>query len=186
MGTANDAYQPGYFRTAHNDLIQGEAAAQFAFNELGVTQAATIHDGDPYTEGLANAFGAAFQELGGTISLATAVSKGDTQMQTVLTEVAASGAELVFFPIFQPEADFIVQQAKDVPELADTEKLMGADGLLSDTFVVLPDTEGMYFSGPATPEGQAYTDFVEKYETAYGELPIQAFHAHAYDATNIL
>jgi branched-chain amino acid transport system substrate-binding protein len=44
----------------------------------------------------------------------------------------------------------------------------------------------MYFSGPATPTGSAYEEFVQKYEEANGEAPIQAFHAHAYDAANIL
>jgi branched-chain amino acid transport system substrate-binding protein len=44
----------------------------------------------------------------------------------------------------------------------------------------------MYFSGPATPTGASYQGFVGKYEAKYGEKPIQAFHAHAYDATNML
>jgi branched-chain amino acid transport system substrate-binding protein len=185
-GTKGDANQKGYFRTAHNDTIQGQAAATFAFQKLQAKKAVTIHDGDPYTEGLANAFGASFKELGGTIALATAISKGDTDMRPVLTEVAAAKPDVVFFPIFQPEADFIVKQAKDFPALADTKKLFGADGLLSDTYIVIKQTEGMYFSGPATPTGTAYGGFVGKYEKKYGEKPIQAFHAHAYDATNML
>jgi branched-chain amino acid transport system substrate-binding protein len=182
-GTAN---QKGYLRTAHNDIIQGQAAATFAFQKLGAKKAATIHDGDPYTEGLANAFGGSFKELGGTVTLATAISKGDTDMRPVLTEVVASKPDIVFFPIFQPEADFIVRQAKGFPLLADTKKLFGADGLLSDTFIVIGQTEGMHFSGPATPTGAAYTDFVGKYEKKYGEKPIQAFHAHSYDAANMI
>ena len=186
QGTEAEAHQDYYFRTAHNDLIQGRAAATFAIDNLQAATAVTIHDGDPYTEGLANAFGTAFTELGGEVVLATAISKGDTDMRPVLTEVAAADPDLVFFPIFQPEADFIVQQAPEFPELSDTERLMGADGLLSDTFVVIPETEGMYFSGPATPEGGAYDEFVTKYEEKAGTLPIQAFHAHAYDATTIL
>lgn len=185
-GTKGDANQKGYFRTAHNDIVQGQAAATYAYEKLGAKKAATIHDGDPYTEGLANAFGTSFKELGGTIALATAISKGDTDMRPVLTEVAATKPDVVFFPIFQPEADFIVKQAKDFPALADTKKLFGADGLLSDTYIVIDQTEGMYFSGPATPIGEAYQGFVGKYESKYGEKPIQAFHAHAYDATNML
>ena len=184
-GTAAPDYQEGYFRTAHNDLIQGRAAATFALEELGAKTAATIHDGDPYTEGLATAFGNAFEELGGEVTLATAVNKGDTDMRPVLTEVAATEPDIVFFPIFQPEADFIVQQAAEVG-LENTEQLMAADGVLSDTFVVIPETEGMYFSGPASPTGGEYGDFVAKYEEAYGEAPIQSFHAHSYDAANIL
>jgi branched-chain amino acid transport system substrate-binding protein len=186
-GEEGIAHQDGYFRTAHNDQIQGAAAATFAFDELGVAKAATVHDGDPYTQGLADAFAKSFQELGGEITLGTAVTPGDTDMRPVLTEIAASGAELVFFPIFQPEADYIVQQAGEVEGLGDTAILMGADGLLSDTFVEdIPETEGMYFSGPATPNNLRYRDFVAKYETEYGEKPIQAFHAHSYDAMNIL
>ena len=46
----DQAWQPGYLRTAHNDKVQGRAMAEFAINELGVTKAAAIHDGDPYTE----------------------------------------------------------------------------------------------------------------------------------------
>jgi branched-chain amino acid transport system substrate-binding protein len=189
-GQKATANQKGYFRTAHNDIIQGQAAASFAYEKLGAKKAATIHDGDPYTEGLANAFGTSFKELGGEIALATAISKGDTDMRPVLTEVAAAKPDIVFFPIFQPEADFIVKQAKDFPALADTKRLMGADGLLSDTFIVIKETEGMYFSGPATPRlaatKQPYQEFVRKYEEKNGEKPIQSFHAHAYDAANLL
>ncbi|MGH3734608.1 MAG: branched-chain amino acid ABC transporter substrate-binding protein [Micromonosporaceae bacterium] len=185
-GTKGDANQKGYFRTAHNDIVQGQAAATYAFEKLGAKKAVTIHDGDPYTEGLATAFGTSFKDLGGEVVLATAISKGDTDMRPVLTEVAGKNPDVVFFPIFQPEADFIVNQAKDFAELKDTKKLFGADGLLSDTFIVIKATEGMYFSGPATPTGPAYQDFVGKYEKEFGEKPIQSFHAHAYDATNML
>ncbi len=186
-GERGSAWQPGYYRTAHNDTIQGRAAATFALQELGVSRAASIHDGDPYTQGLAAVFNQVFEELGGEITLATAVNKGDTDMRPVLTSVAASGAELVYFPIFQPEGDFIVLQSKEIEGFEDI-VLMGADGLLSDTFVeqVGEDAIGMYFSGPATPSGQAYADMVARYESKYGEAPIQSFHGQAYDAAIIV
>jgi branched-chain amino acid transport system substrate-binding protein len=184
-GNAGPEYHPGYFRTAHNDAIQGAAAAKFVFEELGLTQVATINDGDPYTQGLTSAFEGAFTGLGGTIVLPTAVTADQTDMRPVLTEVAAAGAELIFFPIFQPAGDFLAEQALEVAGLEDV-VLMGADGLLSDTYVVLPQTENMYFSGPQTPTTPEYADFVAKYEAAYGEPPIQSFHAHAYDATNMV
>jgi branched-chain amino acid transport system substrate-binding protein len=184
-GTEGDAFQQGYLRVAHNDINQGQAAAEYVFNELGIQSVATIHDGDPYTEGLATAMGNSLTELGGEVALATAINKGDTDMRPVLTEVAASGAELIYFPIFQPEADFIAKQAKEVAGTAEM-TLMAADGVLSDTFVTIPATEGMYFSGPASPTGGEYDEFVQKYRDEYGEAPIQAFHSHAYDAANIL
>lgn len=185
-GTEAPDHQDSYFRIAHNDIIQGQAAAQYAFEELDAQTAVTIHDGDPYTQGLTTAFEASFTDLGGEVVLATAVGPDDTDMRPVLTDVAAAAPDLVFFPIFQPAADFIVAQSNEFPEIAETNRLMGADGLLSDTFVSIADTEDMYFSGPATPAGSAYEEFVGKYEDAYGEAPIQAFHAHSYDAANVL
>jgi branched-chain amino acid transport system substrate-binding protein len=198
FGTEGEDHHPNYFRTAHNDLIQGAAAARFAFEECGITKAASIHDGDPYTSGLTGAFDDAFTELGGEQVLATAVSPDDTDMRPVLTEVAAAGAEIIFFPIFQPAADFIVKQAKEIDGLGET-VLMSADGTLSDTFVEIGDTKqtpacpgldgavpGVYHSGPATPTGGTYEEFVGKYEDEYGEKPIQAFNGHSYDAANML
>ena len=182
---ASENWQEGYFRTAHNDEFQGAGAATYAFEDAGAATAVTIHDGDPYTEGLTGQFGQFFTAAGGEVVLATAINKGDTDMRSVLQEIEALAPDLLFMPIFQPEADFIVQQIGEFPGLADTQ-LMGADGLLSDTFVALPETEGMVFSGPGQAEGTAYEEFVAKYEEAVGTAPIQAFHAHAYDATNIL
>ena len=183
-GNEASEHHVGYYRTAHNDAIQGAAAAKFVFEELGLTQVATINDGDPYTQGLTSAFEGPFEDLGGEIVVSTAVGRPDRHA-SVLTEVAAAGAELIFFPIFQPAGDFIAEQALEVAGLEET-VLMGADGLLSDTYVVLPQTENMYFSGPQTPTTDAYAEFVTKYTEAYGEAPIQSFHAHAYDATNMV
>ncbi|MDP6480589.1 MAG: ABC transporter substrate-binding protein [Acidimicrobiales bacterium] len=192
-GTAGANYHAGYYRTAHNDLYQGAAAAGFALDVLGVGTAAAIHDGDPYTEGLARAFADAFAASGGTVTGFTAVNKGDTDMVPVLTEVATGSPELLFFPIFQPEGDFIVQQIAGVSGLEDT-VLMGADGLLNSNFMALAETEGMYFSGPDVryganfnqATGQTADAFLDAYEANWGEAPAAPFWAHSYDATTLL
>jgi branched-chain amino acid transport system substrate-binding protein len=184
-GNEGPEHHEGYFRTSHNDAIQGAAAATYVFEELGLTNVATINDGDPYTQGLTSSFESAFTELGGTIALSTAVTADQTDMRPVLTEVAAAGAELIFFPIFQPAGDFIAAQSVEIVGLEET-VLMGADGLLSDTFVALPQSTNMYFSGPSTPTTPEYEEFVAKYEEAYGEAPIAPFNGHAYDATNMV
>ncbi len=193
-GNANENYQPGYYRTAHNDLFQGAAAAEYAFSVLGFTNAAAIHDGDPYTDGLATSFSNAFTALGGTVSVYTAVAPTDTDMVPVLTEVAAGEPEVIYFPIFQPAGDFIAQQARGVSGLEDVQ-LFGADGLFvggEGGFMSLAESEGMYFSGPNLVftnsgfTGVNYGDLKARYEADYGEAPLAAFHAHTYDATMIL
>ncbi len=192
-GTAGSAYHAGYYRTAHNDLYQGAAAANFALEVLGVTSAAAIHDGDPYTEGLAQAFADAFEAGGGTITVFTAVNKGDTDMVPVLTEVAASGPEMLFFPIFQPEGDFIIQQAGSVAGMGGI-TMMAADGLLNSDYLALAESENMYFSGPDTrygdnanqSTGELAASVLADYEAEYGEVPAAPFWAHSYDAAVLL
>ena len=192
-GTAGANYSYGYYRTAHNDLFQGRVMAEFVFNELGLTTAAAIHDGDPYTQGLAKAFTDAFAALGGDVTGFSAVNKEDTDMVPVLTEIAAGSPAALFFPIFQPAGDFIAEQASGVSGLEDT-VLLAADGLLNTAYLALSQTEGMYFSGPDTrfgenvneSTGKTANDFVAAYASAYGEEPASPFWAHGYDATTML
>ena len=192
-GTAGDNWSEGYYRTAHNDLYQGAAAAKFAYEVLGATTAATIHDGDPYTEGLATAFANSFSELGGDLQTITAVNKGDTDMVPVLTEVAAGSPDLLFFPIFPPEGNFISQQIGEVAGLENT-TLMAADGMLVDNYMEIPESEGVFMSGPDlnfegnanAATGQTGDGFLAAYEAEHGEAPSAAFWAHAYDATTLL
>ena len=192
-GKANENYRPGYYRTAHNDLYQGAAMAAFVYNDLGLATAAAIHDGDPYTQGLAQAFADAFEALGGTVTGFTGVSKEDTDMVPVLTEVAADSPEALFFPIFQPAGDFIADQAPGVAGLESTQ-LLAADGLLTDGFMELPQSEGLYFSGPDVrfgtntnqSTGKTAAEVLADYEAAHGEPPSAAFWGHSYDAAAML
>jgi len=183
------SHEAGYLRTAHNDKVQGKAMAEFAYNVLGVRSAAAIHDGDPYTEGLARVFADEFEALGGTIVEFTAVNKGDTDMRPVLTAVAAAGPpEFMYYPVFTAEGGFLTKQAKEVSGLEDT-ILAAADGMISDAAIeaVGEAGEGMYFSGPDLAySGDTYDQFLMRYEEKYGKSPISVFHAHAFDATNMV
>ncbi len=192
-GNAGPNYSVGYYRTAHNDLYQGAAMAKFVFGELGISEAAAIHDGDPYTQGLAQAFADAFEAEGGTVTGFSAVNKDDTDMVPVLTEIAAGSPGALFFPIFQPAGDFIADQAPGVSGLEGT-VLLAADGLLNTNYLSLPQTRGMYFSGPDQrfgenvneSTGKTAVDFLAEYESRYGEAPAAPFWAHGYDATVLL
>ena len=192
-GTPGPSWNKGYYRVAHNDLFQGRAVAEFIKNELRLDVAATIHDGDPYTEGLATAFANAFTQLGGTVTTVAAVNKGDTDMTPVLTEVAAGSPQVLFFPIFPPEGGYIAQQVGSVSGMEDV-VLVASDGLLVDNHMELPESEGMYLSGPDLRygsnrngvTGKSADEFLAQYQSEYGEAPSAAFWAHAYDATIML
>ena len=183
-GNANN--HPGYLRTAHNDEVQGAVAAKFVFEALGFKKAATIHDGSLYADKLQQVFAEEFTKMGGEITSQEAVDPNQTDMGPVLTRIATGAPEMIYFPIFLPAGSFIIRQARETSGL-ETTVLMGADGLFSpDVTEAAGDAvEGFHVSSPFL-SGAAYDEFVAKYKAKYGKEPISIFHAHAYDATNMI
>ena len=184
------AWKPGYLRVAHNDKVQGLAMAEFAYNILGVQTAAAIHDGDPYTAGLAQVFADSFTELGGSMVETVVVSKGRVDMRPALTAIASSGPpDFLYYPVFLPEGGYITQQAREIPALYNT-ILAAADGMITpDSITALGDAgEGMYFSGPDLSfSGEEYDNFLAAYkEKSQQNQPLAVYHAHAFDATNMV
>lgn len=180
-----------YFRTAHNDKIQGAVVADFAYNEAGARTAATIHDGSPYAEGLQQAFATVFEQLGGSITTQEAIQVGDTDFGPLLTSIAADAPDLLYYPIFVGEGGLITQQAREIAGLQDTE-LAGSDGMFTPDWIEAAgaeDAEGVFISGPdltAFAGGDFYRNqFLPAYEEKFGATTA-AFHAHSFDATNII
>ncbi len=181
-------HEPGYLRTSHNDKVQGAAAAKFAWEVLGVKTAATIHDGSLYADQLQQVFAEEFQKYGGTVVAQEAVAPTDTDMRPVLTRIAASKPDIIYYPIFIAAGGHITSQAKQVAGLENT-ILMGADGMFSPDFLEAAGEAavGMYHSSPDFSALAAeYEDFLKKHEEKYGEKPLAPFHPHAYDAAMML
>ncbi|MDO9632786.1 MAG: branched-chain amino acid ABC transporter substrate-binding protein [Humidesulfovibrio sp.] len=178
----------GYLRTAPNEESAGPVAARFAYKKLRIRRAATINDGDIYTQGLTNGFRHEFERLGGTIVLDATVNKNDSNMEPVLTTVVNSKAELVFFPLFQPEGNHLLLQARKMPALAKT-VLMSDGSLIEDSFIqaVQGAAVGMYFVGPTPPKKTvALEKLAAEYQARYHTLPPTYYYVNAFDAANIL
>jgi len=177
---------PGYLRTAHNDIVQGAAAAEYAYDILGVRSAATIQDGSIYANQLQQIFADNFTKLGGKITSQNKVAPDQTDMSTVLAKIARDKPELIYLPIFLPAGPSIIQQAKTTPGLENVQ-LMGADGLFSPDVVTAAGSaiEGFKVSSPYI-SGAAYDELLKKYQAKFGTQPVSIFHAHAYDAFMVL
>jgi branched-chain amino acid transport system substrate-binding protein len=179
-----------YLRTAHNDTVQGAAMANYAW-EKGFKKAATCHDGSLYADKLQQVFAEQFTKLGGTITAQEAVAPTDTDMKPMLTRVAATAPEFFYYPIFIAAGGQITSQARQVPGMENVQ-LAGADGIFSPDFL---KAAGDAVMGPppfvwSSPDfslfGAGYGDFLNKYETKYGTKVLAPFHAHSYDAMNII
>ena len=189
-GKQGSHWRSGYFRTRFSDEDMVRAPVLFAFRELGVRKVATINQGDSYTRGLTELFENMFTQLGGKVVLNAIINKGDTDMRPVLTGVGNSGAELLFFPVYRPEGDYIIQHTREMKGgiLREDIILMGATALISDGLIKTTgkDGIGMYFAGHAQPEGLSYDQLISEYRSRYGELPVISGFSYAYDATNML
>jgi len=179
---------PGYFRTSFNDEVQGAAAARFAYEVLGVRKAATIHDGSLYSESLQAVFAEAFKELGGEVTAQEPIMD-TTDFRSLLTSIASGNPGFIYFPVFVEQGSSIINQARQTPGLENAQ-LMGADGIFSPDVVNRTGDaiEGVFVSSADlsafSPEYERV--FLPKYKEIAGTEPISLFHAHAFDAANML
>ncbi len=178
----------GYFRTTANEENAGKTAATYAFSHLNITKAAIINDSDIYTKGLTEGFRKAFENLGGEIVLDTSISKGEEDMGPVLNAVILAQAELLFFPLFQPEGNHILLQARKRPDFKEV-VLMSDGALIANSFIdkVQDAAKGMYFVGPAKPVMTPSVEaLAKKYNAKYHSAPVNSYYTTAYDAAMLL
>jgi branched-chain amino acid transport system substrate-binding protein len=189
--TTAGTHQPYYFRTAHNDRIQAAVVADFAYGQKDAKTAVTIHDESPYTQGLTDGFAANFETQGGTVDSDEAINSADKDFKSLLEKIAQNAPDVIYAPDFNPACALIAKQKATVSGLENT-TLLGSDGCSDATYTEIagPAADGVFLSGPdltAFSGGDFYAnDFVPAYEKEFGSKPISVFHAHAFDAFNVL
>lgn len=106
----------GVWRTAPSLLQEAYAAARYAFEELELERAATVHDGSIASSALAQAFKDRFESLGGTVVVAREVDARLTgedaeaaasALDALLDAVEDGGVEFAFLPL-APEPQLVV------------------------------------------------------------------------------
>jgi len=181
---------PSVFRACFRDSYQGDVAAKVA-KDLGVTKVAVLYaSGDPYSAGLYQAFIAAAPAQGLEV-VSTESSSGvhDTDYTSQLTNIIASGAELIFAPFYYDTiGPYIVPQAR---QLGFKGKFIGADGWDGTTGTMTDDKSlynDCYFTNHYAPDdpSEKVQSFVKGYTDKFGAQSLNALAALAYDATYML
>lgn len=185
-------HNAAFLRTANNDAGELTRMADFVAKELGLLTAGTIDDGIGEAVG-GDAFTKAFSAAGGTIVAQEQVDPGTTDFTSALQAVAAQRPDFLFFTVLRNQAN-LVQQARATGGLTGTplgtfDIVLGAD-FLSQAGAA---AENVYAAGPdfgfvspfhfPNPDYQAV--ILPKYRARWGEPPFP-WHAHAYDATNMV
>ncbi len=187
LTTTGGVWQPGFFRTAHNELWQGATAARFAVDSLGASTAAIIYDARVYPfVGIPSRFAAAFEEQGGSIIMQQAVIPGQTTFTEQLSALENMVPDVLYLALLEPEARLLLSNLANNDAIDDI-SLIGTDSLLVPGFIAPEKTSvpNVYITGPAT-SGPAYNQFIELWQFKFSEAPTSFYHAHAYDATNLL
>jgi branched-chain amino acid transport system substrate-binding protein len=180
--------QDVFNRIPFTDDIQGQFAAEFLYNELGVEKLAVMHDGDAYGKGVAETVRDTFESLGGEVVAFVAITPAETDYSAALTDVGASDPDAIYYGGYYPEAAVV---AKDMP-VAGLEDvvLFSDDGTFGETFIELAgdNAEGVYAASGAPVGGPRFDEFGEAFEAAYGDPPgaVSTFSWHGYDVVDAL
>ncbi|MBN1178125.1 MAG: branched-chain amino acid ABC transporter substrate-binding protein [Anaerolineae bacterium] len=175
-------------RVAFHDRMQGEYAANYIYNQLGIRSIALMHDGGAYGQGLAEMAGQFFEDLGGTVVGTEAVTPGETDYSAPLAAVAALGPELIYYGGYDSDAAVLASQMAGAG-LEDA-LFFGCDGTYGINYINLAGggAEGTFSTFVPIPESGAFTQFRADYQATYGDEQgeLSTFSPHSYDATTIL
>ena len=178
-----------YFRVCTTDLIQGPAAADYAYNKLGKKKVFVMNDQQQYGLGIAKNFAAQFTKDGGTVLNPTDLGAFDpgsqTDFRSLLSRGTSLGADVIFFGgTTATKGGQIRKQmsGSDIPYVA-------GDGISGNQFAkdAGANAANSYFTvaGPYPLKLATAQTFNAAYKTEYGQDP-GAYSAQAYDAAKII
>jgi len=178
-----------YFRVCTTDLIQGPAAADYAYNKLGKKKVYVLNDQQTYGLGIAQNFAKQFQKDGGTVlnpDLGGFDPGATTDFKAKLSQAASQGADVVFFGGTTATKGGIIR--KQMAGILDVPYVAG-DGISGDQFLkdAAPNAANSFFTvaGPYASKLPTATAMIAAYKQAFGS-DIGAYSAQGYDAVGVI
>ncbi len=174
---------PNFFRTIAPNAAQSPAMVDFAVDKLGLKKVAIIHDKGDYGKPLAEGAKAYIEKTGkGEVVLFEGITPGAMDYSAIVQKIKRSGADVVVFGGYHPEASKIVTIMKK-KRLKTT--FVSDDGVKDDTFIKVAGkaAEGVYAAGPQDNATNVMaTEAKEAHKKEFGADP-GAFFEGAYAAT---
>lgn len=180
----SDAEDDGlFFRTAPSDARQGQVMAKILMNR-GYASVAVTYTNNDYGKGLADSFGAAFESMGGIVTLSAAHEDGKGDYSAEVGALAAAGGEaLVVAGYVDQGGRGIIQAAVDSGAF---ETFVLPDGMVGESLIesIGDALNGSFGQYPGSAgEGKMYL------ETARDEQGIDGsgvFVGEAYDSAALI
>lgn len=172
-----------FFRTAPSDARQGEVLADVIL-ESGARSVAVTYTNNDYGKGFADAFAAAFEGKGGTITISTAHEDGKGDYAAEVGALASAGGEaLVVLGYVDQGGRGIMQGAIDT---AAYETFFLGDGMIGDSLLDIAGLGDVAVMG--TVPG-AEGDNVDKFNMMFSEAAGEGsgpYRGESYDAAALM
>ena len=172
-----------FFRTAPSDARQGEVLANIMV-EKGITSAAVTYTNNDYGKGFADAFQAAYEAAGGSVTLSAPHEDGKADYSAEVGALASAGGDaLVVLGYVDQGGAGVIQGALDTGAF---DMFAMGDGMIGDALAERfgSDIEGMIGTAPGSDnEGGAI--FAEL-ATAAGIDGTSVYAGESYDAAALM
>jgi branched-chain amino acid transport system substrate-binding protein len=173
---------PNFFRTIPHDSLQADIQSKYILNVLGTSKIALVHDGTDYGKGLIDLSKANIEKSGGkTVSYYGSITPGLTDYSAAVQSIISSGAELLIYGGYWPEASIILNQIRGQ---GSNILFVSGDGVKSTDFLNVSGTnaEGSFLSSTQDYfveylANEAKQEYIDQYAEEPGPFYYNAYSA---------
>ena len=173
------------FRVCFIDPYQGAVAAGYAYDRLGLRNAAVLYDvASDYSQGFTEFFEKTFIEKGGKIVAKEGFKEGDVEFKPQLSKIKDANPDMILMPYYYKEVALSANQAR---ELGIDAVLIGGDGWPSDQLMTMAADaiEGSYIVNHLDFNDPEVKPLQDAYKAKYN-LPMELNGYMAHDAFLLL
>ena len=182
----DDGSVKGYnFRVCFIDPYQGAVAAGYAYDRLGLKNAAILYDvASDYSQGFTEFFEKTFTEKGGKIVAKEGFKEGDVDFRPQLSKIKEANPDVILMPYYYKEVALSANQAR---ELGIEATLIGGDGWPSEQLMTMAADaiEGSYIVNHLDFSDPEVKPLQDAYKAKYN-LPLELNGYMANDAFLLL
>jgi branched-chain amino acid transport system substrate-binding protein len=170
------------FRVYPSDAYQGKVGAEFVYNTLSKKKVAIEYVNNENGQGLMNSFKPAFQNLGGEVVYENGVLQSETDFKTDIAKIKASGADVLYLPVYPANA---IAALKQIKEAGLSIAVVGADAMYGQEVVDSGYAEGVIYTVPKINLPEDFTTKINAL-AGYNDLKVTVIAPLSYDAANIM
>ena len=167
-----------------NDFITGQAAADHAKDELGITKVAVIHNKSLWGAGVAQVFDARCKEIGIEVTSYQGIDPEDVDFTPVLTKVANENPDAIYFAGYTEQG----LMRKQMVQLGIDAKWLAAEATSSEYIEITAQDGVGTISATAAPPldfRQEMIDFDARFFAEYGKHP-ESWSSYYYDMVYVI